>query len=309
MAPFVNHNHHSSSHGPEGEIGPAETYELKVLFCPSAPGLYHCTLPIVVNNNFDRPYYYIDVRGELLVPELFFEPACLTLRPVPLGMEARERLCIKQRGYHSASKLTLNVDKAKCLDGTWAQVLHAEFVREGTEETLPGAIIVPDKPDVVEVSLRFVSAKPVATTLRLTLTDEQGKEYACGICVTADNSLFTCYAFLADHQSDYHIVLEPGRIMKGSRITAGMNSEQKTSAVSASEAAMGEPLLRPFTGTSKYSNGRTVSPTFDMNAAVSRAGRSPVRNYDDANTMQAMFNGEHGGGGGGGSTPFNERLG
>ena len=57
MAPFITNGDASS--GPEGEIAPNETYELKVLFCPSKPGVYTCTLPIVVNNNFDRPYYYI----------------------------------------------------------------------------------------------------------------------------------------------------------------------------------------------------------------------------------------------------------
>ena len=56
MAPFITNG---PGAGPEGEIAPEETYELKVLFCPSKPGVYTCTLPIVVNNNFDRPYYYI----------------------------------------------------------------------------------------------------------------------------------------------------------------------------------------------------------------------------------------------------------
>ena len=39
-------------------------------------------------------------------------------------------------------------------------------------------------------------------------TDEQNREYFFNITFTADNSLFTCYNFLADHHSDYHIVLE-----------------------------------------------------------------------------------------------------
>ena len=58
----------------------------------------------------------------------------------------------------------------------------------------------------------------------------------------------------------------------------------------------GEPLLRPYTGTSKYSNGRTASPTFDMNTSL--AGRSPVK---DEATVQAMMLNENGHGG---LTPF-----
>ena len=92
MAPFVSNG--QANYGPEGEISPDETYELKVLFCPSKPGVYTCTLPIVVNNNFDRPYYYIDIHGELLIPEIFFEPECLILKALPLGMEASDQVCI-----------------------------------------------------------------------------------------------------------------------------------------------------------------------------------------------------------------------
>ena len=67
MAPFITNG---PGAGPEGEIAPEETYELKVLFCPSKPGVYTCTLPIVVNNNFDRPYYYI---GKLFFRKFILE--------------------------------------------------------------------------------------------------------------------------------------------------------------------------------------------------------------------------------------------
>ena len=126
MAPFINNG--QATNGPEGEISPEETYELKILFCPTQPGIYSCTLPIVVNNNFDRPYYYIDIRGELLVPEIYFEPECLILRPVPLGMQASDQIFIKQRGYNSKSRLKLQVENAKYLDGSVADVIKADFI-------------------------------------------------------------------------------------------------------------------------------------------------------------------------------------
>ena len=53
----------------------------------------------MVNNNFEHPYYNIEVVGELLTPEIHFEPDILILRPVPLGVEAGETVLVKPRGY------------------------------------------------------------------------------------------------------------------------------------------------------------------------------------------------------------------
>lgn len=65
--------------------------------------------------------------------------------------------------------------------------------------------------------------------------------------------------------------------MKGSR----QNQSAITSDIS------GEPILRPFTGTSKFSNGRrTVSPTFDLNTSIS--GQSPMKDAEDP--MQTVMN-------------------
>ena len=50
------------------------------------------------------------------------------------------------------------------------------------------------------------------------------------VYVTADNSIFTCYSFLWKSENDYQIVVQPGQIMKGSRIksdqsnSSGMNT-------------------------------------------------------------------------------------
>jgi hypothetical protein len=58
-------------------------------------------LPIAINNNYDQPYYNIEITGELLAPEIFFDPDVLVLRPVPLGVETSELLFIKQKGYET----------------------------------------------------------------------------------------------------------------------------------------------------------------------------------------------------------------
>lgn len=69
--------------------------------------------------------------------------------------------------------------------------------------------IQPENEDAfLEVSLSFSCKKPVSTVVKLKFTDEQNREYFYNVTVTADNSLFTCHAFLADHQTDYQIIVE-----------------------------------------------------------------------------------------------------
>lgn len=97
MVPFCNPD--GKSFGPEGDIKPNEKFEFKILFCPDKPGTYHCKIPIVVNDNYEQPYYTIEIFGELLTPEIKFDPEVLTLKPVPLGIETVEKFFIKHTGY------------------------------------------------------------------------------------------------------------------------------------------------------------------------------------------------------------------
>jgi len=120
--PFVNPS--GISFGPEGEIKPNESFEFQILFCPGLlfiqkkhlfllailnfeiekkdqPGIYNCKIPIVVNDNFEQPYYFIEIIGELLAPELIFDPEVLILKPVPLGIETVEKFLIKHSGYET----------------------------------------------------------------------------------------------------------------------------------------------------------------------------------------------------------------
>lgn len=152
MVPFVTND--KKNIGPEGELKPNESFELKILFCPGKffilfstksiqikqfffiisiidkPGVYTCNFPIVINNNFEQPYYNIQVVGELLSPEITFEPEVLVLKPVPLGVEVTEKLIIKQKGYEQKSKLKLEVCKAKTIEGEHTNVLDVNFVNE-----------------------------------------------------------------------------------------------------------------------------------------------------------------------------------
>jgi len=229
MVPFVNHGG-GKAPGPEGEIRPNESLELKVLFCPDKPGKYNASLPIYLNDDFAQPCYLLEITGELSSPEITFDPELLIMKPMPLGMECTDRFYIRQAGYEAKSKLRFEVDEVRMLDGEVAEgLVVVRFLNE--------PVILPQTTNhAIEVEVRFCSLKPVSSTVRIKFVDSSNREFFYNVVVAADNSLFTCYAFLADHLLDYHIVLEEGHIMKGSRAS-----------VLASELS-GEPFLRPFTG-------------------------------------------------------------
>lgn len=95
----------------------------------------------------------------------------------------------------------MKISNVKALDGEPLNPLSVRFIND--------PVILPQVANSqIECEVKFMSAKPISTTIKLTLTDEQNREYVYRVITTADNSLFTCYAFLADHLYDFHIVLE-----------------------------------------------------------------------------------------------------
>lgn len=201
MVPFINHSG-TKTLGPEGEIKSNESSEVKILFCPDRPGKYNCNLPIYLNDDFSQPCYMIEINGELASPEIQFDPELLVLKPVPLGMQLSEKFFIRQSGYENKSKLRFEVAEAKTLDGELSDVLQVKFVND--------PVILPQTTGnhAIELDVLFCSLKPISTSVKLKFIDEQNREFFYNIVVTADNSLFTCYSFLAEHLMDYHIVLD-----------------------------------------------------------------------------------------------------
>ena len=95
----------------------------------------------------------------------------------------------------------MNISEAKSLDGEPLNVLAVKL--------LNNPVILPkSNSNEIEVEVKFNSIKPISASITLTFSDEQNREYNYRVIVTADNSMFTCYAFLADHLFDFHIVLE-----------------------------------------------------------------------------------------------------
>lgn len=168
MIPFVNHG--GKAPGPEGEIKPNESFELKVLFCPDKPGNYNCILPIFLNDDFSQPCYMIEIVGELSSPEIRFDPEILILKTIPLGMETSEKFYIKQSGYETKCNLRFEIAEAKALDGELLNILGVKFINDPT--------ILPELTDnVIELEVKFSSPKPISTVVKLKFIDDQNREY------------------------------------------------------------------------------------------------------------------------------------
>ena len=254
MIPFVSRD--PASAGPEGELKPGDSYELKVLFCPRRAGAYTSALPIVINDNFAKPYYTVDLYGELLEPSVLFEPDVLILRPVPLGVAVSDRLVLKPSGYEKTpSRFRVSVAPALTLDGDSLTVMDARFDA--------------DKP--LELIVNFASPKPIATNVKLTISDDDGREYAYYVCVTADNSTLTCYEFLLENYADYRLVLHQdtdstdGAKQAGAANKANNKSHQHHHHNKQQQnQATAYPVLRALTNTSRLTQSRLTCSTADM---------------------------------------------
>ena len=63
------------------------------------PGFYESTLPIVLDDDFERPYQYLKLTAEYHCPRLSFDPLAIVLTPVPLDTEVSAEFQILASGY------------------------------------------------------------------------------------------------------------------------------------------------------------------------------------------------------------------
>lgn len=96
LIPFISP---STNIGPEGEIDSKEMFAFKINFVPTKPGTYKTRIPLYVNQNQETPYTYIELTGDLIMPNLIFEPRRLILPPVPLDIESIGKVRIRTKGF------------------------------------------------------------------------------------------------------------------------------------------------------------------------------------------------------------------
>lgn len=205
-SPFTPSSAGKKSVIPDITLESGETFQLGVLFTPQSPGLFVAHVPVILNGNREMPYRTLTLRGELLAPSLTFDPDSIRLMPVPLSTKVSVNFNITARGYRRASVLDCEIPQVELEDGSLQSVLEITF--PGGQSIQPCCTNDDNtQPCVIPCTVTFQSPSPVTCNTAIVFTD--GKEkYELPVTATADNCLFSCYPFLAAHQTDFHIVCE-----------------------------------------------------------------------------------------------------
>ncbi|XP_053397416.1 cilia- and flagella-associated protein 47-like isoform X4 [Mercenaria mercenaria] len=215
-APFTNPTGEETK-GIEGDLKPGETQHVAVMFCPKEPGRYEVLLPVILNDNYEKPYQYLQVVAELKAPKLWFDPLAIVLTPVPLLTEVSSEFTMFAAQFRNQTKIIVETPEVECEDGTKISPLKVTFPE--SQEVKPccgdeGQI----EPFSLPCKVTFASPKPVSFAENIIFTFEGCKKpFKLMVTATADNCLLTCYPFLALHRTDHQIVCEQGSTPKGQK--------------------------------------------------------------------------------------------
>lgn len=69
------------------------------VFSLATPGVYHASVPLILNDDHQNAYRILELEGELLSPEVKFEPKSLDFKVVPLAIENSVEFEIIAKGY------------------------------------------------------------------------------------------------------------------------------------------------------------------------------------------------------------------
>ncbi|XP_055954756.1 cilia and flagella-associated protein 47 [Patella vulgata] len=193
--------------GIEGELDPGKTQSIVILFCPNAPGRYEAVVPIIVNEEWTKPYQYLQVMGELKAPKIWFDPPSLCLTPVPLLTEISGEFNLLASQYKKVTPLDVELPQVECEDGSKISPLKISFSQGHDIQPCCGDSGQMD-PCSLRCKVTFVSTKPISFSQPIIFKDTEGQSFKIFITATADNCILSCYPFLALHRTDHQIVCE-----------------------------------------------------------------------------------------------------
>lgn len=61
--------------------------------------VFEARVPIYLDDEMTHPFIYLNLKGELEKPVISFEPAHLTLTPVPLSLPSTAEIIVSFSGY------------------------------------------------------------------------------------------------------------------------------------------------------------------------------------------------------------------
>ncbi|XP_033113331.1 cilia- and flagella-associated protein 47-like isoform X2 [Anneissia japonica] len=259
--PFISYKKGGGAVG--GTLTPGETYGLGVMFCPVEAGEYKADVPLILNGNKDQPYQHLKIHGTLKSPRLTFDPIAIVLTPVPLATEVSANFTIQAAGFRQKNVIDVELPDIELEDGSTSSILAVSFpdgqtiqpcsVDEGHQE-----------PFILKCRVTFCSPRPVSFSQPIKFLDDMGNSFSIVVTATADNCLLTAYHFIAKHRTDYQIVTEQGRSLKGRR-----TSSKESVNVGEAMILPVESPTRPSTRNSSSTSSRfgATSSTYDESTA------------------------------------------
>ncbi|EDO32806.1 predicted protein, partial [Nematostella vectensis] len=272
-SPFTPSSARKKSTIPSISLESGETFQLGVLFTPPRPGLFIAHVPVILNDDRDHPYRIIELRGELHAPSLTFEPAVLTMTPVPLETPVTANFCIVAKGYRKTCTVSCEAPTVEMEDGSLQNVLDVCFPDGRTIKPCCVDSGEHQDPCVIPCRVTFQSPSPVSFSAMITFTDGKDR-YDLPISATADNCLLTCFHFLSQHQTDYHVVCANAQ-------QANVQEKDK-----GTEQPVGEPVFKPCVTPNRPATIASTSAT-STSFGISTSTYQESSNSESASTFQS----------------------
>ncbi|XP_052240686.1 cilia- and flagella-associated protein 47-like isoform X3 [Dreissena polymorpha] len=264
----------------EGSLKPGETQQVAVMFCPKVPGRYESLYKIILNENFEKPYQYLQVIAEYKAPRLWFDPLAIVLTPVPLLTEVSAEFTLFAAQFREATKIQVELPEVECEDGSKLSPLKVTFPE--------GQVVKPCcgdegqiEPFSLPVKVTFSSSRPVSFAQNVQFSfPDCSRPFSLMVTATADNCLMTCYPFLALHRTDHQIVCEQGSSPKGHK-TVSKESLNNTGEAVFIPCQTPNMNSRPSTSATS-SNFQISSSSYESSTSASDSTGSSPDNRDGA---------------------------
>ncbi|XP_076467202.1 cilia and flagella-associated protein 47-like [Babylonia areolata] len=202
--PFISDG---TNNGIEGELDPGQTMPVTIVFCPKEPGVYEAVVPVVINEQWDKPYQMLYITGQLREPKVWFDPPGICLTPVPLLTDVHCEFNVLASQYQGSSELSVETPTVESEDGDSFSPVKVTFLQGNEIRQCAGDNGQID-PCCLPCKVTFCSPKPVSFTKPIVFKDNQGRSFSLALTATADNSILTCYPFLAINRASHTIVRE-----------------------------------------------------------------------------------------------------
>jgi len=173
-----------------GELASGEKAIVRFTFLPDDAKAYSCVLPLYLDENRDRPYLLLTVKGTGIFPHLTFDRPEVLMPVVPLGVKSTCLFHVVNTGYDNLElRYRLPVD-------TQRVPISLNF---------PEGQSVGIAKERLPVEVTFTGRRPMSFMSKIDFYDEDDNKFSVPVYGTADNSMLSVYPFVCAHESEFSL--------------------------------------------------------------------------------------------------------